>query len=181
MAASTQLETTTTRSKRMQATTPRNKDAVPFPSRPCITSPKAQRRLIVKLPLPKRPAHLGPRNIDNSQVNAADRVKMSPRKAAAGSTSPFKILSKPVSARNKHHQNEQGNGTSRHIGKLNAIEDDPGSSSRTVSPEKARPLARVRSPTASNVSTAGRRRRRDKSDIKDFDTFKRLQEAGALE
>lgn len=160
MAASTQLETATTKSKKIQATAPCNKDTLSFPSRPCITRPKAQQRLIIKLPLPKRPAHLGPRGTENSQINAADRVKMSPRKAAAGSISPFKILREPVSARNKHPlQHEQGNGTSRQTGKLNAIDDDPGSSSRAVSPEKARPLARVRSPPASNVSTAGRRRR----------------------
>jgi hypothetical protein len=74
------------------------------------------------------------------QISAADRVKMSPRRAVQAS--PSKVISNPVSARTRKPNATAVTGSSGYDERAQAPEDNIHASSRTMSPEKPAMLAR---------------------------------------
>jgi hypothetical protein len=150
------------------------------PQPPPTTSSTKQKQLIVILPNRPTDTQIAHSDNDHMPTSAADRVKMSPRRAAQ--TSPCKVTPKPVSARAKKPTIAADEGSTGYGGRAITAEDNMRSSSRTVSPEKrAVPMRNdttTRSPSA--ASSTMTRNRRVIPDISNYDEFKRLQAQGDL-
>jgi hypothetical protein len=157
-----------------KATGSPTKKAVTKPGVLPAPSPTKRKQLIMILP--NRPADTQVDHSDskNMQISAADRVKMSPRRAAQ--TSPSKVIPKPGGARIWKPNATAATGSSGYDGRAPVPEDNIRSASRTMSPEKPAVLAR-KVPTIRSTMT---RNRRVIPDISNYNDFKRLQAQGDL-
>ncbi|KAL7771334.1 hypothetical protein CFE70_001277 [Pyrenophora teres f. teres 0-1] len=119
---STQPVTARPRKSRAKAAISPTKKTAPIPAAQRAVSPPEQRRLMVTLPSPRKMAASGLDDSENTQISAADRVKISPRKAAT--TSPFKVTPKPLSTRSKIVQASPSAERGGHDGGLIPDEED---------------------------------------------------------
>ena len=101
------------------------KKRTPLPVRPDAASPQKQKSLIVILRSPQKATGFERSENDDMQRTAADRVKVSPRKAAVAPLSRFKPIPKPLSARNTTGPAKPAIGTSRSSKRLVAARTKP--------------------------------------------------------
>ncbi|KAG9188267.1 hypothetical protein G6011_02190 [Alternaria panax] len=90
------------------------------PNRPDAASPQKQKSLIVILRSPQKAAGTERSESGDMQTTAADRVKMSPRKAAAAPQPHLNTISRPPSARKAYSRAKPAIGTSGSSKKPNA-------------------------------------------------------------
>jgi hypothetical protein len=127
--------------KKASAAPSPDKKTVPNPARSHPVSPPKQKQLIVVLPNLSAKVHVDNSDSDLLQISAADRVKMSPRKAAK--TSASTVIPKSSSARQKKFQATAAGGPSAYDRRADATEDNLRSSSRTMSPDKSAVSGRI--------------------------------------
>jgi hypothetical protein len=158
-----------------KATLSPTKKAVTKPGVLPATSPTKRKQLIMILP--NRPADTQVDHSDSGddmQISAADRVKMSPRRAAQASSS--KVSPKPGGARIWKPNATAATGSSGYDERPQAPEDNTHSASRSMSPEKPSVLARKVLTIPSTMS----RSRGVIPDISNYNDFKKLQAQGDL-
>jgi hypothetical protein len=99
-----------------------------LPVRPDAASPQKQKSLIVILRGPQKATGIERSENDDMQRTAADRVKVSPRKAAVAPLSRFKPIPNPLSARNTTGRAKPAIGTSGSSKRLIAAGTKPNPS-----------------------------------------------------
>ncbi|KAI1515246.1 hypothetical protein L13192_12119 [Pyrenophora tritici-repentis] len=120
--ASTQPVAARPRKPRAKAAVSPTKKTAPIPAPQGAVSTVKQKRLMVTLPIPRKMPDSSLDGSENTQVSAGDRVKMSHQKAAT--TSPFKVIPKPLGTRSGNRQASPPAGQGEDDGELIPDEDD---------------------------------------------------------